>query len=173
MKHYKFKISSICIAVILFLFYFAIFSNGEFRMVSSTALIEEAFAINENYYFGYEMVWSGVFKPTIRDISFRKQDGTLFSEKDEHLMINALIDTLGHTGMVYGESYEELVRVKGINYVEAKNFKVDDQKFTLVLKAIKKSENYQDNFSELIIDYNYLGLRKKAVFEFNGFTSRN
>ena len=163
--------NSILIGIILtlILLYTFIISLGRFNLIVGTRLQQDSFKVNENYYFGYEMHWDGPSNPIIEKFEMRRKDGTLYENNDKQVEISIFVDTSRYTGVLNEEMYNELVRLKKLDFKETMNFRVDGG-FALVFKVKKTSDIYQDNISEVIVYYKLLGINRKQVFEFVGFT---
>gem|GEM_PF-4546512 len=159
------------IILLLMLIYTYIISIGQFNLNIGTRLQEDSFKVNENYYFGYRMDWKGPIKPVIKNIEIRRKNGKPYEKHDKEIDINAYVDTTGHTGVLNEEMYQELIKNNRINYRELSNYRVEED-FILMFKVRKNSYTYQEDFGQLVVDYKILGLNRRQVLEFTGFSCK-
>ncbi|WP_069651118.1 hypothetical protein [Caloranaerobacter ferrireducens] len=149
--------------IILFcIFIFLLFSIYKHEFVLMSAPILHKFEIDENYYLGYFLESKGFLTPVLKDANFLKKDGTILSKKskDEYL-IDVLIDTKNHTGIVRENDISKKIN----NYIPIDNYVVKNKTLNLVFRfKIKKEEAFKD-IEAIILDYTILGLKRRSIIK--------
>lgn len=167
------KIIIFTTGVCFIVFYLVVFFLGNFSSGSHATIAEEYFTINENLYFGKQIIWKGLFKPTITRVELRHENSDLHNQEDDNISVSFFIDTAGHTGLLREKTYQEMVSKNLIEYISAENYKVKTNDFTLVKKARRLGESYTKHYGYIVIYYRYMGLPKKQAIGYNGFVTKN
>ncbi|WP_332633923.1 hypothetical protein [Halalkalibacter flavus] len=145
-----------------------VLSKGEFVIGSSSYLAMDAPIVKERlpFYLGYGLHWGGFGKPTLNNVTLIKHDGTELNEDDLQISVTSMIDEMGVTGVMNEES---VIKEGYINeYLPVENYKVDDN-FLLVFRVKLHDANYENNISNLMIEYKNFGFRQQKTLEFEGF----
>ncbi|MDG5788591.1 hypothetical protein QA612_13985 [Evansella sp. AB-P1] len=145
-----------------------VFSKGEFVIGSTSYITKDAQMVEEGlpFYMGYGLHWEGFGNPTLTNVTIIKHDGTELNKDDLQLSVTSMIDEMGVTGVIDEEYAMEEGYVN--EYLPVENYKVEDN-FILVFRVELHDSNYENNISQLIIEYNNFGFQQKQTLEFEGF----
>ncbi|TCT15597.1 hypothetical protein EDC18_103305 [Natranaerovirga pectinivora] len=153
-------VSILLISILVIAFFYHNYISSEFTMVSTAAFKKDSIKLNEEYYLGYSLKWEGIVKPTINYIELRMSDGTILSDNDKYLSVNVFIDESNNTGALKSESVAKYLP----KYSNPENFRVKNNRITIVLNINRKKEDYMD-VRKIMISYNLFGLEKKQTFD--------
>ncbi|WP_017755158.1 hypothetical protein [Calidifontibacillus oryziterrae] len=158
------------IGLFTWLFYFQ-YARGEFILNSASSIDKGAITINEPFYLGFNVKWTGNGKPTINDIKLIKNDGS-YLENDEVVTVEPFIEEfvpglMNPTEALIEQEAVEQGLVEG--YLPAQNYTINQQEFNVVLKVTLKDESYTNNINAIEIQYTNLNSQRENQFLYNGF----
>ncbi|MCM3600826.1 hypothetical protein M3175_08795 [Robertmurraya korlensis] len=148
--------------------------DGEFVKWSHTRVTKdnEMFFVQKTpIYFGYSLDWNGIGKPVIKDIFLLKEDGTEINEDKDQIEITPFIIDEDFGSMYYEiDAIEEGV-VEKLRPVQ--NFKVTNDKLSLVLKVQLRDINWDKDIAKMIIEYKNFGITQKQTILFEGIVDKD
>ncbi|MFC5603170.1 hypothetical protein [Sporosarcina koreensis] len=140
--------------------------SGNFKKRDHTSIGAEYFISRDALYFGYDLSWEGIGRPTLKQIDFIKKDGTPITPEDDFL-IQPFIE-ISSDGNTIGVLDEKTVMNEGFinNLLPFEDFQVDG-KFRLVLRVEFHGNSIENDISELEITYKKFGITQSKDISFD------
>ncbi|MBT2689751.1 hypothetical protein J7I93_16310 [Bacillus sp. ISL-47] len=168
MKNRKRLLLSFVVICVLALFYisYMTFRSGHFTQWSHTEVSREMFEEHQAVYLGYDFSWEGIGTPILQSISLYKEDGTLLTEDDGQISIEAFIertDKYNKTGAIP----EDRAIQEGFteDYYPVAGYPVKED-LRVIFRVELLDIKFEGDIGELIIKYKVFGLSQQQSVDF-------
>lgn len=158
----------IILITVLMMVFVANYYYSNFSLSSTSTFSREGISLNENYYLGYGLNWSGLLRPKLVDVSLRNSDGLMIDQNNDEVEIVPYIDMEKHTGSLDEAGYKDNLSKGIIDYVSITDADIS-QNNLLVLKINLKDENYINSVYSMVLSYRIFGVPKEQTIGFDGF----
>ncbi|MBB6453909.1 hypothetical protein HNQ94_002360 [Salirhabdus euzebyi] len=140
---------------------FHTFSSGEFVCWSESSADLALFEEKGGLYLGYDMEWNGKGKPVLENLELVRADGTPLHSNPQEIIYTPLISDRT-TGIYTVDDTKDII------FSPLKKYKIQKQKFHLVLRVSIQDKNFRDDIQGMKITYRILGQKKEQMLQFSG-----